>query len=135
MAAALLAGCAADQIRTVLAPVSPASGLSAAMPPETRTGVLVVYSAFDVNPGINRRDSERPVGTDYQILTADGRPLQFVHNDSGTILQQPVPVKLPAGKYRVVALANGAGRVTVPVIIAPGRLTTVHLEGDLSLAR
>ena len=92
-------------------------------------GALVVYSAYVVNADFNSRDPYRPDYSDYEILTADGKLLRHVHNDTGTILQDPVIVQLPAGKYRVTARANGYGRVTVPVVIAACRLTTVHLEG------
>ena len=46
-----------------------------------------------------------------------------------TILQDPAPVELPAGKYRVVANANGYGQVTIPVIIEAQQTTVLHLEG------
>jgi len=135
MAGALLSGCAAYQDGTVLAPVGPAPGQVATMAPDAATGSLVVYSAPDVNPDLNSRDSYRQTYTDYKILNDQGGLLKYVHNDSGTILQKPVRVKLPAGKYRIAASANGYGQVTVPVIIAPGQLTTVRLDHDLSLDR
>jgi hypothetical protein len=55
--------------------------------------------------------------------------LQKVHNNSGTILQDAVPVELPPGEYKVIALANGYGFVTVPVRIEPHQNTILHLEG------
>ena len=58
-----------------------------------------------------------------------GKFLQAVHNDSGTMLQEAVPVELPPGKYRVVASANGYGHVTIPVVIKAGQTTMLHLEG------
>ena len=134
LAGALLAGCATDRNEMVLNPVGPAPGQFAATT-ESGAGSLVVYSAYDVNPDFNLRDEDRPRYTDYQILTVDGRMLKFVHNDTGTILQRPVSVSLPAGNYRVMARANGLGRVAVPVIIASGQVTSLHLERDFSLAR
>ena len=55
--------------------------------------------------------------------------MQRVHNNSGTILQDAVPVALPPGKYNVVARANGYGYVTVPVMILAQQNTILHLEG------
>ena len=135
IAGALLSGCAIYNRHVVFAPVGPAPGQYATAGTETGDGSLVVYSAYDVNPIINSRDSSRPVYTDYRIQTADGQPLKYVHNDSGTILQKPVQVQLPAGQYRVLAHANGYGEVTVPVTVAAAELTIVHLESNISLAR
>ena len=133
MAAALMAGCATNPAETVLAPVSPDAGQPAAE--GTGTGSLIVYSAYDVNPDFNARDNYGQIYTDYTILTDAGRKLEQVRNNSGTLWQKPVRVSLPAGQYRVAAHANGSGEVTVPVIIAAGQLTTVRLQGDVSLGR
>ena len=59
----------------------------------------------------------------------DGRLLKKIHNNDDTMLQRPVGVGLPAGKYSVQARANGYGLVSVPVMIQAGRNTVVHLEG------
>jgi hypothetical protein len=93
-------------------------------------GVLVVFSACEAGPDFGRRDRYRPICSDYKILSSTGTLLRLVHNDSGTILQEPAAVSLPAGRYGVVARANGLGTVTVPVVIEGGRSTIVHLEGD-----
>ena len=70
--------------------------------------------------------------TDYRIFNADGKDLvQVVENNHDTLLNSPPPVALPPGSYRVVARANGYGSVTVPVVIKPAQLTTVHLEGSV----
>jgi hypothetical protein len=125
MAAALLAGCAFAGNQVVLAPVGPppfeskAAGLN---------GSLVVFSAFDPNAHFNSLPY-RMFYTDYRIFSEDGRLLPKVENDNGTSLEGPKTVTLPAGSYRVVARASGYGTVTVPVIIAADRTTTVHLEG------
>jgi hypothetical protein len=126
---ALASGCTAPCGGVVLAPVEPSAGRVAG------AGSLVVYSAFDVNPSFNSRDSERQHYSDYKILTEDGRLLRVVHNDSGTLMQDPLQVALPAGHYRVLADANGCGLVTVPVVIADGKLTTVRLDHGFAMAR
>ena len=126
IAIALSWGCAANNNGVVLGAVGPAMQ----SPPKVSTnGTLVVYSAYEVTADFNARDPNRPEYSDYKIFTADGRLLQRVHNNSGTMLQDPMPVSLPRGEYRVVAMANGYGFVTVPVIIEPNQSTILHLEG------
>ena len=125
---ALLPGCSSDRNALVLAPVGPAPGQPSTTFSSTN-GTLVVYSACDVSANWNARDPRRPVYSDYKIFSGDGNLLRAVHNDSGTMLQDAVPVELPPGKYRVVASANGYGRVTIPVVIVACQTTVLHLEG------
>jgi len=123
----LLSGCAGGGGGLVLKPVGPAL-----IPParaESTTGTLVVYSAFEVNADFNSRDPYHREYSDYRIYATDGNLLQRVHNDSGFKVGSPARVRLPAGNYRVIAHANGYGLVTVPVVVAPDQLTTLHLEG------
>jgi len=127
MAGALLSGCATGQNEVVLDTVGPPLSQRAAT--SSTKGMLVVYSAYEVNADFNSRDPDRPEYSDYRIFTLDGKLLQRVHNNSGTILQDPVSVELPPGKYHVIARANGYGYVTVPVIIAARQNTILHLEG------
>src|SRR5580700_6949874 len=123
----LLAGCATSNHSLVLQGVGP--NPTAAANTTSTQGTLLVYSAYEVNADFNTRDPHRPVYSDYRILTPDGRLQQLVHNNSGTMLQRPLQVDLPAGTYHIVAQANGYGLVTVPVAIAAGQDTIVHLEG------
>jgi hypothetical protein len=119
-----LAGCAYDGHGLVLAPVGPPSP----QPTSGADGSLVVFSAYDPNAHFNSLPYRR-IHSDYAILTADGKLLQNVHNDNGTSVEGPKEVLLPAGRYQVVARANGYGDVTVPVVIGAKQITTVHLEG------
>jgi hypothetical protein len=89
---------------------------------------LVVFSAYDQDAHFNDLPYRR-VHSDYSILTTDGKLLQTVHNDNGTSAGGPKEVLLPAGRYQVVARANGYGAVTVPIVIGTHQTTTVHLEG------
>ena len=99
-------------------------------PPISTNGTLVVYSAFKRNADFGSRDPNSPEYSDYKIFTTDGKLLKKVHNNSGTILQDAVPVELSTGKYHVMAHANGYGRyVVVPIVIAAGQTTILHLEG------
>lgn len=127
----LAAGCSTYHGQITLDPVGPNPGQNIAQTANAGDGALLVYTAYDVNPEFSAQDIYRPRYTDYQILTADGRPLQFVRNDSGTLDRGPVQLELPAGQYRVVGRANGHGRVIVPVTIAARKLTIVHLESGL----
>jgi hypothetical protein len=124
---ALLSGCVSERDRLVLDPVGPHAPQTSSV--SSPNGTLVVYSAYDVGANVNARDPYRPVHSDYKIFSLDGNLLRAVQNDSGTILQEPVPVELLAGKYRVVANANGYGQVTIPVFIKAQQTTVLHLEG------
>jgi hypothetical protein len=128
-AGALLSGCATGNglaLHTVGPPLSQPTAAN------SMEGILMVYSAYEANADFNSRSPgpDLPEYSDYKILTADGKPLQKVHNDSGTILQDPVSVELSPGKYQVIARANGYGTVTVPVTIETQQSTVLHLEGD-----
>jgi hypothetical protein len=123
--AVLFAGCADHRGPVVLDTVGPSAVLAV---PSGPAGALVVFSAFDgrltaANDADHRRHS------DYRVFAADGRLLRDVRNDSGTVWEGPVQIELPPGSYRVVARANGYGSVTVPLVVAAGRVTEVHLEG------
>lgn len=122
-----LSGCASDRDRLVLDPVGP--GPPQSLFASSSAGTLIVYSAYDTGANWNARDPDLPAHSDYKIFSRDGDLLRLVHNDSGAILPAPAPVKLPAGKYRVVASANGYGRVTVTLVIQPRQITVLHLEG------
>jgi hypothetical protein len=111
----------------VLDPVGPPTPHSSAVGSEA---ALVVFTAYDVTADFNSNPYRRRY-SDYQILSADGQRLvRAVRNDKGILAQGPVKVVLPAGAYRVAARANGYGRVIVPVELAAGQVTTVHLEGS-----
>jgi len=123
----LLTGCATGKCGLTLDAVGPVPAGPVAA--GSTNGMLVVYSAYRVGADFNSRDSRRPEYSSYKIFRADGKLLRRVGNDSGTELQDPVTVPLLAGNYRVVARANGYGDVTVPVVIATGQGTVLHLEG------
>jgi hypothetical protein len=92
-------------------------------------GTLLVYSACTRNADFAGRDLRRPEYSDYKIVSTDGKQMQRVHNNTGTIFQDPRPVELAPGKYNIFARVNGYGHLTVPVIIEAGRTTVLHLEG------
>lgn len=125
-ATALLSGCACGQrglaLETVGPPVLPRQ--------ESGTkGALMVFSAYDViAPGPGDFDDTK-WHSNYKIFSRDGKLLQVVHNHPIPADEEPAKVKLSPGTYHVVASANGYGVVTVPVVIKPNQVTTLHLEG------
>jgi hypothetical protein len=124
-----LSGCVTGKNGVALDPVGPSPGQLAA--DDASNGTLVVYSAYDVNADFGGRDRRSPVYSDYKIFSDDGKVLMKIHNNSGTILQDPVGVELSPGEYHVVAHVNGyVGYVAVPVVIASRKTTILHLEGD-----
>jgi hypothetical protein len=124
----LLTGCATARNEIVLDCVGPQPAAAASA--NSTSGTLLVFSAYRIGADFDSRDARRPEYSDYRILSADGRLFQTVHNNSGTILQDAVPVTLPPGQYRVRARANGYGYVIVPVVVEAGRKTVLHLDGD-----
>ena len=124
-----LSGCLTRPNAVLLDTVGPVRPLARMTSPIAATGSLVVYSAYRRNADFNARDPDRPEYSDYEICLLDGRRQQWVHNNSGTILQEAVTVSLPIGKYLVKARANGCGIITVPVQIDPQQTTVLHLEG------
>jgi hypothetical protein len=70
--------------------------------------------------------------TDYEICDAAGRRIAHVSdNNKGNFEAVPRAIALPAGLYRVKAMAaeGEGGLVIVPVVIEAGRTTDVHLNG------
>ncbi len=126
--AALVSGCAFHERSVALDSVGPSTLQPASAGPK---GALVVYSAFDPNAEFNDIPYLRQY-TDYKILSEEGRLVQIVHNNSGSVAEGPETVELPVGAYRVIARANAYKTVTVPVAILADRLTTVHLDGSAS---
>ena len=125
-AAISLSGCVSRKDGLVLDPVGPpvAQPLVA-----SASGSLIVFSALDVHAPDLSDDDYRQRYTDYEIFSTSGKPLQTVHNDIWRAFDQPTKVELPAGSYRIVARANGCGKITVPVVIVTHKVTEIHLEG------
>lgn len=116
---------AGDNGGLTLAPVGPAA---VEKPSAGTNGTLVVYSAFDSSAHFGGIP-QHLYHTDYRLCAEDGHSLRTVHNDSGTVVPGPTAVVLAPGNYRVIAQANGYGKVTVPVVVRSGLTTMVHLEG------
>jgi hypothetical protein len=137
-AVACLVGCASPPEVAISEPVGPAP-----MAGEQATGgsALQVYSArlravvdvnreeFMANNDFGKNDFlYRPAHTDYTIYSQDGKVLREVHNARGLDDSDPAVVPLPPSKYEIEARARGVGMVKVPVVVEPGKLTTVNLQ-------
>jgi len=122
-----LSGCASGGNGIVLGTVGPQSLQSVA--DNSTNGTLVVYSAYEVGPDFNSRNEFGQSHSDYTISTSDGKPFRKIHNDTGTILQNPAAVQISPGRYLVSAQANGYGYVTIPIVIESQQTTVIHLEG------
>ncbi len=72
-----------------------------------------------------------PAHTDYTIYGSDGTVFRRVRNAHDLSDPTPAMVKLPPGSYKVEAWAEDyAGvrmKVNVPVVVAAGQTTSVHL--------
>jgi hypothetical protein len=125
----LFSACASSRPALLLAPVGPSS-LSAL--PSSLQGTLLVFSAYKTGVPSPSLPENLRQHTDYQLRSADGKPLWQVANGTGYQGEDPLPVHLPPGNYQAVARANGYGLVTVPVVIAANRTTVLHLEGGFA---
>lgn len=122
--AVLCTGCATGRYDVGLSPAEPRAVYPSNAAP---CGTLVVYSAGD--PGIHFDAlAYRAHYSDYELQTVDGKSLKRVHNDNDSGVGGPRNLRLPPGRYRVVAHANGYGKVTVPVVIRPDKVTTLRLD-------
>ena len=117
---ATLSGCALTA-PVMVGAVGPAGPVTDREP----KGKLVVYSATTV---YTAEQSRYALHSAYTLYDDKGTQLQKVQNHAGLFAADPVTLTLAAGQYRVRALASSAGAVIVPVIVAPGRTTTVYLD-------
>jgi hypothetical protein len=119
----LLAGCSSTPV--ALAPVGPSPIYSL---PTAGKGQLEVFSALS-----GRVEGDNPTWyqhSDYYVCNTRGRRLEHVDNAIGEYSEAPRIVTLPPGKYIVKARAKGILLAEVPVIIEPGQITKVHLDGN-----
>ncbi len=128
----VFSGCVSSGPTVVLSPVGPHVPLPYEPPKE---GTLLVYSAFYAGPQQFLADPPEDVRqhTPYSIFAEDGHLLQTVKkNVSGPWSEDPATVQLPPGRYSIEARANGYRKVIVPVVIAVGLVTSIHLDGESS---
>lgn len=71
-----------------------------------------------------------PSRTDYTLYSVDGQRLKRVRNSGQEGIDDPALVALAPGLYRIEARSVNQKAVSVPVAIAPGQVTLVHLDGN-----
>jgi hypothetical protein len=92
---------------------------------ELRQGYLKVYSAIDE---LKDGDGWYFPHSSYEIYTINGKLLKNVGNHISRSDEIPEIVALPVGSYTVVARAEKAGYIRVPVVINEGRETILDLD-------
>jgi len=117
------AGCAETRPMVITEAIGPNPTIERARGTE---GQLVVYTAFD---GFDTSDPDHAKHTPFTIFTRTGKLLMTVRNRTGSFYQDPMPVALPPGNYRIEGQAANLGRVAIPVIIEANRTTLVFLDG------
>ena len=92
---------------------------------ELRQGYLRVYSAIDE---FKDGDAWYFPHSSYEIYTIGGKLLKNVGNHISRRDEIPEIVALPVGFYTVVARAEKAGYIRVPVVINEGQQTILDLD-------
>jgi hypothetical protein len=92
---------------------------------ELRQGYLKVYSAIDE---FKDGDGWYFPHSSYEIYTINGKLLKNVGNHISRSDEIPEIVALPVGFYTVVARAEKAGYIRVPVVINEGREAILDLD-------
>lgn len=119
----LLFGCASQPV--AVSPVGPVPAGHGASFAEG-SGYLQVFSDTEAHV-IGDGPAYYP-HTAYSIYDQSGKRVKYVPNHIGNMDETPTPVSITAGSYKVVAESSSYGRVTVPVIIQPGKTTSLHLD-------
>lgn len=109
--------------------VGPRGGVAAT---NSVQGHLMVYSGWDIT---NMENPDQPQHAAYLIVSESGELVGRIRNHGGVTNEDPVPVPLAPGRYRIESRASGFGLVIVPVVIRRGQVTTVWLDGAHDVAR
>jgi hypothetical protein len=94
-------------------------------------GQLQVFSCLEPQTDDQNQGSTDPIWfqhTGYSVYTPQGRLVERVDNTVGHYAQAPRLVNLPDGRYYIQAHVAGYVLVKVPVTIASGQTTRVHLD-------
>jgi hypothetical protein len=117
-AAAFAVGCASAPVR-LAQPVGPAPRSIAS----GETGKLVVYTEAHSNKVTPDGPGQREP---FTLFDARGKEIDEIASPDDA----PAELQLPPGDYVVRASAFGKSEVDVPVRVASGRATEVHLDGS-----
>jgi len=122
----LMASCASQTIISDSVGPNPLAGATSL----AGTGYLRVFSerepvteGFDA--GANPTYYQH---TDYRVYDERGKLVKYVGNTIGEYDPSPRLLSLASGRYIVKARAKDYLTVEVPVVIEPGRTTSVHLD-------
>ena len=97
-------------------------------------GHLQVFTATEKSiPSASDDPTIFALHTGYDIKDGSWKTIKYVPNHMSNMDEWPDTVTLPAGTYNLVAESTCCGLVTVPVVIASGKTTTVHLDGNWPL--
>jgi hypothetical protein len=121
--ATLVTGCS-----TTLVAFAPVGPNPASYQTTATNGQLEVFSALS-----ERIEGDNPTWSqhsDYYLCDSHGRRLEHVDNNTGYYSENPRLITLPPDKYIVEARAKDVLRAKVPVVIKPGEITRVHLDGN-----
>jgi hypothetical protein len=119
-----LAGCASKPITLPVVGPEPTSRATV-----DSKGYLQVFSATEKSSSVASDDpTSFNLHTGYDINDESGKSVKFVPNHASNMDESPDTVRLPAGKYNIVAVSTSCGQVTVPVVIQNGKTTIVHLD-------
>jgi hypothetical protein len=94
-------------------------------------GRLEVFSCREQQSDDQNQGSMDPIWyqhTDYDIYNRQGKWIRHVDNTTGHYAEAPRLVTLPTGQYYVEARAAGYVSVRVPVTVARGQVTRLHLD-------
>ena len=117
-------GCISNPM--ALAPVGPDAGGQGSVGSK---GYLRVFSATEKSPPITSNDPIYfKLHTGYDVNDASGKSVKYVANHMSNMDEWPDTISLAAGTYNIVAKSACCGLVTVPVVIANGKITTIHLD-------
>jgi hypothetical protein len=120
----LTSGCAFNRQTVLTASVGPSPSAPVSASPN---GNLLVYSAVET-PDPADAEYSSPHHSGYSLFSADGARPKYIYNRASTFREEPETVPLYPGRYKIVALASGAGTVTVTLIIEAGKTTSVYLD-------
>ena len=120
-----LVSCASSPV--TLAPVGPNPSWGAASLADT--GYLRVFSERElITEGYDGGNPNYYQHSPYRIYDSRGKLVKYVGNIAGKYATAPAVVSLRPGSYVVKARAKDYLTVEVPVQVAPGRTTSVHLD-------
>lgn len=119
----VIGGCAAPQQLSI----QPVIGPDPSSPSTAAQGRLSVFTDVEITgTGDGQGSSRRP----YSLYDSTGRLLAEIRGGSEFA---PDTVTVTAGEYRVQGIGLSGKRVDVRVLVEPGKLTEVYLDGSRKL--